>query len=355
MGEDRSRPGAGRVERDEAVLACFGAVDAPLSAAVVSVMAGVAEAEVAVVLTRAEQSGMLDQAAPGWYVLDLDRHIETSDAHLAQWRARLLDFLTHATGDDWLRDPGLGAGRRLIENILAWNAPTPRAVALCDLITRLWNVTVEHPGVREDSGWRRCLAIAGEQAARASENAVRVGAMLEHAGRACAAVGDLLLAESQLVRAVEVWQQVHDEGRVDATLSELVRVFSVSGQWARALDAAFVLLDVQRGRGQGRAAARTLALIGGLMRQAGRSESALEYWQQAESAFAAIDVDPREPAGVLLVAGRHQWVLDRHRPAQDAWHRALALLVDVDDDAAEQVRAHLRLRPGDPLPPSDPG
>ncbi|MGW5050352.1 hypothetical protein [Actinokineospora sp. NPDC004072] len=332
------------------MLRCLGAVNAPLSAALVSAMADEAEAEVAVVLTQLARVGAVEAVEPGWYAPRAPLPV----AELEHARARLVDHLIDEADGGQLREWVVGRARAVVEDVLSWDLSGDAAGRLCELVGRLWEVTAGQPALRDDGSWRRRLAGFGERAGRASGNPVRLGALLERAGRVCAAAGDVVLAESQLVRALEVWQAVHDEGRTDRTLLELVDLFSASGRWARALDAAFVLLDVHRGRGQVLAAARTSAMIGDLMRRAGRPEAALEHWQRADAAFTdhAGVIDPREHADVLVAAGRVRWERGEHRPGQDAWHRALALLVDVDEAAAEQIRRLLRLPPGAALPPA---
>lgn len=319
-------------------------MNAPLSVALVSVMVDEAEADVAVVLAQLERSGTLRQVEPGWYERGEDARAHAEAGDLADWRARLIAYLVDG--------PGEGDGRLqvVVEEVLSWDPDSDLAVGLCELVGRLWAATAENAGLRTDPSWLRSLSEAGERAARATENPVLVGALLERAGRACADVGDPVLAESQLVRALTVWQEVNDEGRVESTLRTLIGLFSRSHRWGRALDAGFALLDVHRGRGQIEAAARTLALIADLMVSADRPDAALDYWDQADLAFTEAKAAPGEHAAVLVAAGRLRWARGDHGPGRAAWHKALALLVDVDDTAAERVRALLRLAPGSQLP-----
>ncbi|OLR92689.1 hypothetical protein BJP25_21950 [Actinokineospora bangkokensis] len=321
---------------------------APLTAAAVSAMTGLARSEVAEVVAQGERSGAFEQVGPGWFASAPAPRPAVEDEAVEGFRARLVRFAADGGLAGW---QDTGAGRALAEELLSWEPAAAWAVAQGELAKDWWAVTLDHPVLGADRRWRRRLAAAGERAARATGNPVRVAAALEHAGRACAALGDPQLAESLLVRAVDTWESVHDEGRVDAVLEDLVRVFSRSGRWARALDAAFVLLGARRRRDQRAAVARALADIAGLMSRAGRTESAVDYWDQALDALSGCEVAPLDLARMLDDAGRAGWRAQRYRPAQDLWHRALALLVDADADHADRVRAQLRLDPGAALPP----
>jgi hypothetical protein len=51
-------------------------------------------------------------------------------------------------------------------------------------------------------------------------------------------------------------------------------------------------------------------------------------------------------ARILVWCGRARWEQGQHGAARRRWSRALALLVDVDDAAANRVRALLATDPG---------
>ncbi|GAA3039452.1 hypothetical protein GCM10010484_32630 [Actinokineospora globicatena] len=150
--------------------------------------------------------------------------------------------------------------------------------------------------------------------------------MGSRSGNGAGAVDDDLLAESHLVRALAV-------ADARAVLADLVDLFSRGAQWHRALDAAFELLSEVRRRGE--PAGETLLLIGEIMLRASRFPAAVIYLDRAEQALGSrLDL-------AVALARAHQG-MGSAGPARRHLHRALAMAVDVDDDAAAHVRALLR-------------
>ncbi|MEV0675844.1 hypothetical protein AB0I60_04895 [Actinosynnema sp. NPDC050436] len=338
-----------------------------------SVMSGEAEEEIATVVARLLAAGEVAETRPGWFApVDDARPVDGRAGHdprrsllvthLARVAVRVAVTVAPQEHAGWpavhggpVPDPveaarWTRAHRGHLVAVLSLAGTAGVDERLCELAWALWVSTSADLRLRADAAWRRTLADCGERAARTWGNPVILAGLLERGGRVAAEAGDDVLAESQLVRALSTWHQVRDEARIATVLRMLVEVFGRSGRWHRALDAAFELVGERRRVG-GADSADALTLLGEVMVGAGRPEAAVRYWEQADLAFR--DADPPSPRrhGLLLVAlGRLHWTGGAHPVALRAWHRALALLVDVDDEQADRARALVRLRPGDDLP-----
>ncbi|WP_018683726.1 tetratricopeptide repeat protein [Actinokineospora enzanensis] len=276
----------------------------------------------------------VESPRPGWVRAAPTRPPVRGDA-----RARLVDhLLTLDLTPDWVT-----AHR----DVVAAALDATDGQAVCALARSLWRVTAGSP-LAVDAEWRSTLMVAGERAARTWGNRVALAVLLDRSGRVAAAVGDDLVAESQFVRALELWHDLADEPHVIATLTALVSLFRQGRRWHRALDAAFELLAEHRRRGSDVAAAATLGLLGDLMIAAGRADSGVHYLEQADAAFDAapdaVHVD------VLLSLGRHYWTTGAFPAARRVFHKALAVLVVADDARATEVRALLQTADGVALP-----
>ncbi|PPK63263.1 hypothetical protein V5P93_002093 [Actinokineospora auranticolor] len=323
-----------------AVMRCFDDLRVELSAPLLAVLLDRTEADTAAALDTLWRAGALTSPTPGWYRPTAPWDELPAPAEEGPARRRLVEHLV--TGDLTARE--VTAHRPLL---LAALAATDADPDLCALVRRLWDTT-SGSGLAHDPAWRAALMAAGERAARAWGNRAALAVLLDRSARVAVAEGDDIVAESQYVRALELWHDLADEPHVIATLNALVGLFRAAGRWHRALDAAFELLAEHRRHEQGAAVAATLGLLGELMVGAGRPDAGTHYLEQADAAFA--EYPSREHAELLLVLGRQHWSAGAFPRARRAFHRALAVLVDADDARAEEVRRLLRTPDGVPLP-----
>jgi hypothetical protein len=128
-------------------------------------------------------------------------------------------------------------------------------------------------------------------------------------------------------------------------LTALGALYREWGRLSKALDADLGLVDLRRAEGDPVGTASALTTVAGTMRDAGRLSSAADYLAQADEALTSITAsspDVRTVHAQILVSwGRALWDQGHAGPARRQWSRALAMLIDVDDTAADQVRTLL--------------
>jgi tetratricopeptide (TPR) repeat protein len=206
-------------------------------------------------------------------------------------------------------------------------------------------------GLVDDPRWWAELAEAGEGLAiEARDPAALVG--LLHGGAATFAEhGDRLRAEERWVRALAILRRdgMRDLDRGDAVLSALGALYRDWGRLSKAMDAYLELVELRRDLGRPAATADALAEVGATMYAAGRLVSAADYFDRADETLT--EAEPAGPAAVaahariLVWCGRTRWERGEHGAARRWWSRALAMLVDVDEAAADRVRALLAAGP----------
>lgn len=209
-----------------------------------------------------------------------------------------------------------------------------------------------------DPRWWEELAEAGEALAIADRDPATLVDLLHSGAATFAEHGDRLRAEERWVRALTVTRRDaflhHNRGQ--AVLSALGALYRSWGRLGKALDAYLGLVDLRRDVGDPARTADALAEVGTTMHAAGRLRSATDYFDQAdevlspvtEATAAAPETAPEiltDHARILLWCGRTRWEQGQHGAARRRWSRALAMLVDVDDAAANRVRALLATEP----------
>jgi tetratricopeptide (TPR) repeat protein len=205
-----------------------------------------------------------------------------------------------------------------------------------------------------EPGWWEGLAVAGEGLAIADRAPATLADLLHRSAAVFAEHGDRLRAEAQWVRALAVVRRDAggDHHGVDqAVLTGLSDLYRGWGRLGQALDADLALVDLRRSAGDTIGCAETLAQVAATMRAGGRLSSAADYFAQADEALSGAGGSPEFHARILVSWGRALWDQEQHGSARRRWSQALAMLIDVDDKAADQVRALLANPDGDPLPP----
>ncbi|MFL6144076.1 MAG: hypothetical protein ACJ72N_19705 [Labedaea sp.] len=202
------------------------------------------------------------------------------------------------------------------------------------------------------------LAEAGEALAIADRDPPMLGDLLHRSAVAFAEQDDLLRAEAQWVRALAVFRrEPSDVGRGAAILTGLTGLYRAWGRLGKALDAGLSLVELRRSAGEPARTAEALTEVATTMRAAGRLRTAADYFTQADTELAPItgesDADIRlvsAHARILLWGGRTWWDLGEPGRARRWWSRALAMMIDVDDDIADHVRTLLATAPDHALP-----
>jgi tetratricopeptide (TPR) repeat protein len=203
-----------------------------------------------------------------------------------------------------------------------------------------------------DPRWWEDLAEAGEALAIADRDPATLVDLLHGGASTFAEYGDRLRAEERWVRALAIVRRDGDRDRGQVVLSALAALYRDWGRLSKALDAYLGLVDLRQEARDLAGTADALAEVGATMHAAGRLRSAMDYFDRADDVLsrAAEPETMAAHARILEWCGRTRWELGQHSAARGRWSRALALLVDVDDDAANRVRALLATEPAAKLP-----
>ncbi|WP_157357536.1 hypothetical protein [Amycolatopsis nigrescens] len=203
----------------------------------------------------------------------------------------------------------------------------------------------------DDPRWHRALADAGEDAAITSEIPAVLSEVLERSARHAARQGDHLAAEARWVRALAIWREADDLAGCVRVLESLTALYRGWARLHRALDALFELLSLRERAGDELMVAHTVWAIGTVTLEAGRVEAAVDYLHRAEKTLRPRAAEAGGAyADVAVALGRAQWLAGRYGSARSSFSRALAVLVDVDELRAEEVRVLLGLPENAPLP-----
>lgn len=194
-------------------------------------------------------------------------------------------------------------------------------------------------GLVPDPRWWEDLARAGEGLAIAERHPDALVDLLHSAATTFAQYGDHAKAEARLVRALAITRRTGTHG--DVVLTALGRLYRDWGRLGKALDAYLGLVDLRRDADDPAGTADALAEVGATMHAAGRVGTAMDYFDRADEALVDVKGAVTDHARILVWCGRTRWEQGLHSAARSRWSRALALLVDVDDDAANEVRALL--------------
>lgn len=190
--------------------------------------------------------------------------------------------------------------------------------------------------------WWAELAGAGEALAIAERDAGMLADLLHRSALRYAAAGERLRAEEQWVRALAIVRRsAKDHDREEPVLTGLSALYRDWGRLGKALDTELGLVDLRREAGDPVALAEALAGVADTMRAAGRVGSAAEYLGQADAVITGTADTSSLHARILTSWGRALWDLGELAAARRQWSRALAMLVDIDDEAADEVRALL--------------
>lgn len=277
---------------------------------------------------------------------------------------RFTDF--HAAAVDLDRHDPAEAGAWLAEH----RAEVLAAVRACDREglrrhgTRLASAVWPSAGLVRDPPWWHELAGAGAALAIADRDPEMLADLLHRSAATYAGHGDRLRAEAHWVRALAIIRrdlsgadQSRDRDRGVAVLTGLGALYRGWGRLSKALDADLGIVDLQRAAGDALGTAAALTRVAATMRAAGRLSSATDYLAQADEAMTPIteaaDCAPQlltAHARILVWWGRALWEQGHHGAARRPWSRALAMVIDVDDEAADHVRALLATAPEEPLP-----
>lgn len=255
-------------------------------------------------------------------------------------RTRVLELIQAVS-----REPAWLADHRaeVLAAVLACDRDGERSVG-----TRLATAVWPAAGQVDDPRWWEDLAEAGEALAIADRDSATLVDLLDRCATTFAEHGDRLRAEERWIRALAIARRDGLRERGQAVLTALAELYREWGRLSKALDAYLGLVDLRQDGGDPAGTAAALAEVGATMHAAGRLNAATDYFDRADDIMTrADDAHPEAHARILVWCGRARWEQGQHGAARRRWSRALAMLVDVDDDAASSVRELLATAPDD--------
>lgn len=293
------------------------------------------------------------EPARNWLATNSDSLVEPSQA--VSIVRRFTEF--HLAAVDRERHDAAEVGAWLEQH----RAEILAAVQACDrdplrsVGTRLAYAVWRSAALVRDPRWWQELASAGEALAIADRDPAMLADLLHHSAATFAEHGDRPRAEEQWVRALAIIRRSPSDPsdhRGVAVLTGLSALYKQWGRLSKALDLNLDLVDLRREAGDAVGAAEALDAVAVTMHAAGRLSSAIDYFAQADEAMSANEAAdvPAVHARILVRWGRALWEQGHHGAAKRPWSRALAMLVDVDEAAADRVRALLATAPNDQLP-----
>jgi tetratricopeptide (TPR) repeat protein len=190
--------------------------------------------------------------------------------------------------------------------------------------------------------WCRELAYAGEQAAIDGRQPELLVELLDTSAEVYASAGDWQGAERAWLRALAVVEELGDTTRATHFFHLLTTNYL---NWERPHKAVNMLLEIaaihERADNLVKAA-QAQAEVARIMADAGRTDAAVDYLTRADRTLRAHPgTDPeriRAHAAILSDLGQVHARLGAINTARNYYHRALAMVVDIDDRAADRIR-----------------
>jgi tetratricopeptide (TPR) repeat protein len=233
-----------------------------------------------------------------------------------------------------------GHGAEVVAAVLACDRDGQRGHG-----TRLAAAVWPAAGLVRDPAWWTELAEAGEALAIADRDPRALVDLLHRGATTFAEGGDRLRAEERWVRALGITRRDGLDDLGQAVLRALGDLYRDWGRLSKALDAYLGLVDLREDAGDPAGIADALTSVGATMHAAGRSRSATEYFDRADEVLSEVAGAQEAHARVLVWCGRTRWEQGQHGAARRRWSQALAILVDVDEAAAGEVRELLATEP----------
>jgi tetratricopeptide (TPR) repeat protein len=233
----------------------------------------------------------------------------------------------------------------VIESLIADGQPETAA----SLLSQVWTIVP----ARAQPRWRGRLRECGTRLATELPTSRVVADVLRYSAQACIQQVDYQDAELDGMRELVIWRRLDDyPGAVDA-LRRLADTFRLRDRLHRVIDCADQILTWSSRYQDQTGVAGALRNLGLVMVEVGRVDAAIDYLSRARD---TLDVLPDVPvvrrAELIAQLGRALWMSGAESLARRRFSEALALLVDVDDAAADQIRTLLGTSAGTALPAS---
>lgn len=209
-----------------------------------------------------------------------------------------------------------------------------------ELATAAWEVADRV----SDRSWLGELVQCGEDAAREARDRDAFFGLLDRSAAVFVGAGDRETGMRQWIRAQKLADDHGEHDRSVRIRNALGGLYCQWGRLSKAIDTYIALVDEHQRAGERIAAAGALTELGAVMLDARRPTDATVYLSRADELFTEAEPEPTlvpTHARALELWGRALWRAGKRGSARRRWERALAMLVDHDDTAANRVRALL--------------
>jgi tetratricopeptide (TPR) repeat protein len=232
----------------------------------------------------------------------------------------------------------------LIESLIADGHPDTAV----SLLSQVWPIVATQarpwPGRLRDCGTRLVDELPTSRV---------LAQVLRYSAQACRRHEYYQEAELDGMRELAIWRALNDyPGAVNA-LRHLAETFRSRNRLHRVMDCADQILQWALRQGDELAVAGAFRDLGLLTVEAGRPDEAIGYLTRARD---IIDTLPGVPvvrqAELIARLGTAMWLSGARSKARRRFSEALALLVDVDDAAADRIRVLVSTPSDTPLPVS---
>jgi tetratricopeptide (TPR) repeat protein len=204
------------------------------------------------------------------------------------------------------------------------------------LAREVWRTLSTVPSSQE---WWQDLADVGEDAAIAARRPAELIELLRDSGTALANAGEGFRADRQWRRAYALTEQVGDRERSAELLLLVGHLRRAKRAFGRALTVFHELVSLRQETGDEPGLAEALTELAVTLVEAGRETEARHFLDRAGSVMTSGESGRHTAA--LISLGRAWERAGSPAKATVFYGRALAALIDVDDDAAAEVRTLL--------------
>jgi hypothetical protein len=197
------------------------------------------------------------------------------------------------------------------------------------------------PTTREDLDWSRELARYGEEMAIAARQPELLIELLNNSAETYAAAADWPGAERAWLRALAIVEDLDDTPRAIHFLHLLVANYLNWQRPHKALDTQLEIVAIHERADDPVKTPQALAAVARTLANTGRADAAIEYLKRADRVLRAHPDHEADSlhATILGDLGQVHARLGRINSARSYYHRALALVVDTDDETANRIRA----------------
>lgn len=267
------------------------------------------------------------------YLRELARWTSEADRRLVV--DRVAAVLTHAAQIDTAMPSSI---RTDVINVLKTANRNRRPDLAIQVARAAWRTLTP----QTDLEWCRKLAEHGEQAAITSRQPDLFVELLDLSAHVYSSAHDWPGAERAWLRALTLVEDLGDTIRFVHFLEQLATTYRNWNRPHKAADTLHEIMIIRQRGGDSVKTAETLAALGTVMFDAGRSDAALHYLGKANRLLRDLSDDTPAPracwAALLIELGRVHAANGSIDSVRTYYHQALTLVLDIDENLTQRVR-----------------